>query len=56
MAIDGDMTAPVRIGEKDISIIPEYDLPSNAITQDAREYRYEKELTIDDHLMHIIGY
>jgi bleomycin hydrolase len=56
MAIDGDLSEPGRIGEKDICIIPEYDIPSIAITQDAREYRFEKELTTDDHLMHIIGY
>jgi bleomycin hydrolase len=56
LAIDGDMSEPGRIGEKDICIIPEYDIPSSAITQNAREYRFEKKLTTDDHLMHIIGY
>jgi len=56
MAIDGDLSEPGRIGENDVCIIPDYDIPSNAITQDAREYRFEKELTTDDHLMHIVGF
>ncbi len=56
MAIDGDLSEPGRVGDKDICIIPEYDIPSGAITQDAREYRFKKELTTDDHLMHIVGY
>lgn len=56
LAIDGDMTEPGRMGAKDICFIPEYDIPISAITQDAREYRFEKKLTTDDHLMHIIGY
>ena len=56
MAIDGDLSEPGRVGEKDICFIPEYDIPSNAISQDAREYRFKKELTTDDHLMHIVGY
>ena len=56
MAIDGDFSEPGRLGEKDVCIIFEYDIPSDAISQDAREYRFEKELTTDDHLMHIVGY
>jgi bleomycin hydrolase len=56
LAIDGDMTEPGRIGIEDICVIPEYDIPLDAINQDAREYRFEKNLTTDDHLMHIIGY
>ena len=56
IAIDGDLSEPGRIGEDDVCIIPDYDIPSDAITQDAREYRFEKELTTDDHLMHIVGF
>ena len=56
MAIDGDLSEPGRIGKDDVCIIPDYDIPSEAITQDAREYRFENELTTDDHLMHIVGF
>lgn len=56
LAIDGDIGEPGRIGEEDICIIPNYDIPAEFISQDAREYRFEKGLTTDDHLMHIIGY
>ncbi|MFC2088266.1 C1 family peptidase, partial [Calditrichota bacterium] len=56
LAIDGDIGEPGRIGDTDMCIIPDYDIPSQAISQKAREYRFEKGLTTDDHLMHIIGY
>lgn len=56
LAIDGDIGEPGRIGITDMCIIPEYDIPSSAITQKAREYRFEEGITTDDHLMHIIGY
>ena len=56
LAIDGDISEPGRVGKSDICFIPEFDIPSYAITQDAREYRFVEKLTTDDHLMHIVGY
>ncbi len=56
VAIDGDIGEPGRIGKKDVAYIPAYDIPGAYINQQAREYRFDKNLTTDDHLMHIVGY
>lgn len=56
VAIDGDINEPGRYGPLDIDVIPEFDIPSNAINNEAREYRFQKGITEDDHLMHIVGY
>ena len=56
VAIDGDIGEPGRYGPLDISVIPEFDIPASAIDQAAREYRFQKGITQDDHLMHIVGY
>lgn len=55
VAIDSDISEPGRVGGRDISIIPTYDIPYAHITQEAREYRFEQKATKDDHLMHVVG-
>lgn len=55
-AMDGDIGEPGRYGPLDISVIPDFDIPADAIDQAAREYRFQKGITQDDHLMHIVGY
>lgn len=55
-AIDGDIGEPGRYGPLDISVIPMFDIPPGSIDQAAREYRFQKGITEDDHLMHIVGY
>lgn len=55
VAIDSDISEPGRLGPQDVSVIPAYDIPHAFITQEAREYRFSKKLTTDDHLMHIVG-
>jgi bleomycin hydrolase len=56
IAIDGDIKEPGRLGEQDVCIIPDYDIPGSYINQAARDYRFEKGVTNDDHLMHIVGF
>jgi len=56
IAIDGDIKEPGRIGDLDICIIPDYDIPGSYINQEARDYRFDKGVTEDDHLMHIVGF
>jgi len=56
VAIDGDFSEPGRYGPKDVALIPNFDIPSDHITQEAREYRFEYGITSDDHLMHLVGY
>jgi bleomycin hydrolase len=56
MAFDSDTGEPGRVGKEDIVIVPEFDIPSKYIDQQAREFRFMNGSTTDDHLMHIIGY
>jgi len=56
VAIDGDTGEYGRYGRRDVAFIPAYDIPAEDITQESREYRFEKGLTTDDHLMHMVGY
>ena len=54
-AIDGDISEPGRVGERDIAFIPDDDIPPALITQEAREHRFREKMTTDDPLMHIVG-
>jgi bleomycin hydrolase len=55
LSIDGDIGEPGRIGPADVCFIPEYDIPGDNIDQRARDYRFNREITTDDHLMHVVG-
>ena len=55
LSIDGDIGEPGRIGRSDVCFIPEYDIPGDKIDQRARDYRFDRKITTDDHLMHIVG-
>jgi bleomycin hydrolase len=55
-AFDADITEPgYRLGSGAV-IVPDYDIPLEAITQEAREFRYSTGATDDDHLMQAVGW
>ncbi len=56
VAIDADITEPSYERTKRYGLIPDYDIPSAAITQEAREFRFNSGATTDDHLMHMVDY
>lgn len=56
IAFDSDTGEPGRVGKEDIVFVPEFDIPSKKIDQQAREFRFNNGSTTDDHLMHIVGY
>jgi len=55
-AFDSDTGEPGRMGEQDAVFVPEFDISSDKINQQAREFRFNNESTTDDHLMHFIGF
>lgn len=55
-AIDADISEPSYERTKRYAFIPPYDMPANAITQEAREFRFVTGATTDDHLVHAIDY
>lgn len=56
LGIGGDVSEPGKCRELDIAVIPSFDIPEDAINQDAREYRFYNESSTDDHGIHLVGY
>jgi bleomycin hydrolase len=54
--ICGDISEPGFDREQGIGLIPSWDIPSEAITENARQYRLTNKTTTDDHCMHIVGF
>ncbi len=56
LAIGGDVSEPGKIPEKDVFVIPSFDIPSEYIDENARQFRFGNGTTTDDHGIHLIGY
>ena len=54
--LGGDISEPGYIGDEDIALIPDFDIPQISINQDSRELRFYNESTTDDHGIHVVGY
>ena len=55
MSIGGDVSETGFSRETNCAMIPDYDIPSAYINDDAREFRFSNETTTDDHGMQLIG-
>lgn len=56
ICIGGDVSEPGIDGFAEVAMIPEFDIPSANINQDAREFRFVNGTTGDDHGIHLVGY
>tara|TARA_B100000902_G_scaffold396832_1_gene458893 strand:- start:3515 stop:4720 length:1206 start_codon:yes stop_codon:yes gene_type:complete len=56
MAIGGDVSESGYSSKFDVAMIPSYDIPSNNIDENARQFRFSNGTTTDDHAVHLIGY
>jgi bleomycin hydrolase len=56
ISIGGDVSEVGKVREKDIAFVPDFDIPSQYINQDAREFRFDNLTTGDDHGIHLVGY
>jgi len=56
MSIGGDVSESGFSRETNCALIPDYDIPSAYINDDARQFRFSNETTTDDHGMQLIGY
>ncbi len=56
MSIGGDVSESGFSRETNCAMIPDYDIPSKYINEDARQFRFSNGTTTDDHGMHLIGY
>lgn len=55
-SIGGDVSEPGHDPWCKVGVIPEYDIPSDKINDDAREFRFDNQTTQDDHGMHLVGF
>ncbi len=55
-ALGGDVSEPGKNADKKVFMIPSFDIPSEAIDDNARQYRFSNGSTTDDHGVHLIGY
>ncbi len=56
LSIGGDVSEPGFSRETNCAMIPDFDIPSAYINDDARQFRFSNESTTDDHGMQLIGY
>lgn len=56
VAIGGDTSEPGMYGPEDLAVVPDFDLPQDAIDQSSRELRIANGTTTDDHGIHLVGH
>jgi bleomycin hydrolase len=56
VSLGGDVSEPGLIRETQCAMVPDFDIPSAYINEDARAFRFANETTTDDHGMHLVGY
>jgi bleomycin hydrolase len=56
VSIGGDVSEPGLDRTTQCAVIPDFDIPSGYINDDARQFRFTNHTTTDDHGMHIVGY
>jgi bleomycin hydrolase len=56
MSIGGDVSEAGLDRKTQCAIIPDFDIPSANINDDARQFRFSNNTTTDDHGMHVVSY
>ncbi len=56
IVIGGDVSESGIDGNKEAAMIPSYDIPTDYINEEARQFRFSNGTTYDDHGIHIVGY
>lgn len=54
--IGGDVSESGYWAKKEVAMVPSYDIPSDYIDENARQFRFSNKSTTDDHGIHIVGY
>jgi len=56
ICIGGDVSEAGKSAELDVFVVPSFDIPSEYIDENARQFRFSNETTTDDHGVHMVGY
>ncbi len=52
----GDVSEPGWYGQKNLDVIPDFDIPQASINAQSREFRFYNHTTTDDHGIHLVGH
>lgn len=56
ISLCGDVSEPGHDKYSEVGIIPAFDIPSEYIDENSRQFRLSNKTTTDDHCIHLIGY
>lgn len=56
LAIGGDVSEPGYDSWTKCAVVPTFDLPSEYIDENSRQFRFTNQTTTDDHGIHLVGY
>jgi bleomycin hydrolase len=56
VSLGGDVSEPGKNADKKVFMVPTFDIPSQYIDDNARQFRFSNGTTTDDHGVHLIGY
>jgi bleomycin hydrolase len=56
VSIGGDVSEPGFDRQTQCAVVPDFDIPSAYINDDARQMRFSNHTTTDDHGLHLVGY
>lgn len=56
MSIGGDVSESGYDSWVKCAVVPTFDIPSEYINEDARQFRFSNKTTTDDHGIHLVGY
>jgi bleomycin hydrolase len=56
VSIGGDTSEPGLLPSTQCAMVPDFDIPSAYINEDARAFRFANKTTTDDHGVHLVGY
>ncbi|NNG26743.1 MAG: peptidase C1, partial [Ignavibacteriaceae bacterium] len=54
--IGGDVSEAGYDAMHEVAMVPSFDIPSEYIDENARQFRFSNKSTTDDHGIHIVGY
>jgi len=56
LCIGGDVSEAGYYPQKDVAVVPTFDIPAGFIDENARQFRFSNKSTTDDHGIHLVGY
>lgn len=56
IGIGGDVSEAGISAHNEVAMIPSFDIPSQYIEENARQFRFSNRSTTDDHGIHVVGY